>query len=580
MSTSAISPRDPGHRYGLLPLLASCLVLTSACDSDVTTAPGDLTLRVTPSTLTLAVGDTARLTGQLMESSGAPAAGSPIVWSSDGPAVATVTSSGLVTGRAEGTATIRASSEGETGTAQVTVLRPSVISVVVDPSHAVVEIGDSLRFAATALAANGDTLSDRSVSWSTSDPTVVAIGADGLATALRRGSAELRATSDGVTGVARIEVRAPVTVGVGQYFACALTHGEAFCWGANDEGQLGRNHADSVGPVGRVAGTQGFEMLSVGNENACALRQGVAYCWGAGALFGQEMPVAVPTAVAASRAFTTISVGGRHACALDEEGGAWCWGNNDLLSGGQLGDGTTVSRAQPAPVSGDLTFDRISAGFAHTCGISDGSLYCWGGNDPWSSGVFGEGRDDPSYPLPIHIALPFQPAEVWAGALLTCATPAVADPHCWGWNARGQLGRGSDEPLDDPKPAPLSSQTPLTHLSAPPVNSTAGPTCGLDADGRAWCWGGNYSRQLGRTTTKLCYWFALDGWPCDGQPAPVDFPLTFWSVAAGASSTCGVTTDGSVYCWGRNKSGELGGPGGPEAVRVLLGSGGQYGRAR
>ena len=74
-------------------------------------------------------------------------------------------------------------------------------------------------------------------------------------------------------------------------------------------------------------------------------------------------------------------------------------------------------------------------------------------------------------------------------------------------------------------------------------------TCALTAGGAALCWGGNANGQLGTglgvVTGSL-------------TPIAVAGALSFGSVSAGVSHTCGVTTGGVAYCWGRNDSGELG----------------------
>lgn len=65
-------------------------------------------------------------------------------------------------------------------------------------------------------------------------------------------------------------------------------------------------------------------------------------------------------------------------------------------------------------------------------------------------------------------------------------------------------------------------------------------TCGLTSGGTAYCWGRNFERQLG------------DGSAVIDQPTPVAVSggLTFASLAPGSYHTCGLTSGGAAYCWG------------------------------
>ena len=80
------------------------------------------------------------------------------------------------------------------------------------------------------------------------------------------------------------------------------------------------------------------------------------------------------------------------------------------------------------------------------------------------------------------------------------------------------------------------------------VTTGAAHSCGLDADGRAWCWGANGSGQLGV------------GEDVESVAAPVAVAgeLRFAALSAGLAHTCGVLLDGRVACWGANAFGQLG----------------------
>ena len=155
------------------------------------------------------------------------------------------------------------------------------------------------------------------------------------------------------------------TFAVGAGHACALTSdGSAYCWGRNDFGQLGDGTAVSRSAPVAVRGGIHFTSLAAGGQHTCGLTSaGAAYCWGAngygqlgtGAVFpSSTTPVKVAGSnvfgrvTAESSVFGPITAGAGHTCALTTTSVAYCWGLN---ADGQLGDGTTVNRSVPTPVS-------------------------------------------------------------------------------------------------------------------------------------------------------------------------------------------------------------------------------------
>ena len=171
-------------------------------------------------------------------------------------------------------------------------------------------------------------------------------------------------------------------------FTCALTTaGDAYCWGENEFGNLGRGTAGLPQPLpAPVVGGLKFGSLTVGlDDHACAVTLGgQAYCWGAnfgGALGdGTSTEKHFPVPVSGGLTFVQLAAGGfgGHTCGRTGGGVAYCWGDNEV---GQVGDGTTVFRLTPTAVTGGLTFTTVDAGYRHTCGIASNSVvYCWGSN--------------------------------------------------------------------------------------------------------------------------------------------------------------------------------------------------------
>ncbi len=96
---------------------------------------------------------------------------------------------------------------------------------------------------------------------------------------------------------------------------------------------------------------------------------------------------------------------------------------------------------------------------------------------------------------------------------------------------------------------PLWSQedNPARQVTWVEVSAGVYHTCGITVDGTAYCWGGDGKGELGTGTT--------DNSP---TPVPVAGDLRFATISAGDAHTCGLTVDGSAYCWGTNSWGELG----------------------
>jgi uncharacterized protein YjdB len=166
---------------------------------------------VTPSSGTVAIGQTVQLTATPRDASGNPLTGRAIGWSSSDNTIATVNSSGLVTGVVAGAVTITATSEGQSGTASITVSGVPVASVTVNPASASVPAGQTVQLSATLRDANGTILTGRSVTWASNNTPVATVTGTGLVSAKVAGSATITATSEGQSGTAAITVT-PVPV--------------------------------------------------------------------------------------------------------------------------------------------------------------------------------------------------------------------------------------------------------------------------------------------------------------------------------------------------------------------------------
>jgi len=164
------------------------------------------TVTLAPASATLDEGQTQQLTATLKDASGNVLTGRSITWSSSNSSAATVSASGLVTGVVAGSATITATSEGQSGTSAITVVHTPVASVTVAPASATLNEGQTQQLTATLRDANGNTLTGRSLTWSSSNSSAATVSASGLVTGVVAGSATITATSEGQSGTSAITV--------------------------------------------------------------------------------------------------------------------------------------------------------------------------------------------------------------------------------------------------------------------------------------------------------------------------------------------------------------------------------------
>jgi len=286
------------------------------------------------------------------------------------------------------------------------------------------------------------------------------------------------------------------SIAAGLSHSCGLARGSgvAWCWGDNDQGQLGdRTIAPHATPA-RAADGRAFTSIAVGAAHSCALEaDGDAWCWGSnvhGQIGGgdQASPgISAPSLVVGGHSWTAITTGWTFTCGLERGGRAYCWGEN---VSGQLGNGTTTERRSPDAVSGDLSFVAIAAGNSHACGVTaQGDAYCWGQN---TSGQLGDGsRVDRRGPVKVKTSVRL--VAIAAGAVHTCALAADGDAYCWGRNTYGQLGDGTM--TDEAQPVRVAGGHAFASL-----RTFGSHTCAATLSGEAFCWGYNLDGQLGDGT--------------------------------------------------------------------------------
>jgi alpha-tubulin suppressor-like RCC1 family protein len=353
------------------------------------------------------------------------------------------------------------------------------------------------------------------------------------------------------------------SVSVGDAHTCGLkSTGAAYCWGSNQYGQLGVTAVDTacgsaearipcaLRPALAAPGLT-FVSISAGSRFTCGITSTrAAYCWGANDenQLGDFSPGgATPVLIPSAFGWSQISAGFSHACAVRTDGALFCWGANDR---GQLGTGRIAGNVAPIRVPMAATVAAVSAGQQRTCArTTAGQVFCWG--SIWTARVDGvEMARVQSSPQ----AVPGAPAmsSLSVGTFTTCGADLSGVAYCWEANPRGEMGTGTDS--GSTTPVRVATDVPLVQLSAGMVQ-----TCGVGVSGIGYCWGDDSFGQLGVSPSTLAERCGSQQMVCATTPVAVFGRQQFTDISTGfGSHTCGVSTHGNLYCWGLGTSGQRG----------------------
>ncbi len=291
-------------KVGTANLTVACEGKTTVVRVTVTTIPV-YSVIASPTAVTLLGGATGQITTTLKDSLGTVLTGRYVVWSSADTTIATVSNAGLITARSPGAVAVTATSEGHSATVTVTV-PPPVAAVVVTPSPLSMIVGATAQLTAVTNDSTGSTLTGRTVTWTSSDQTVLTVSTIGILTAKKVGSSVVTAASEGKsTTVAVTVVPVPVStvtltpttlavdVGATSQLTAALKDstgaalvGRVIVWSANDTSIATVSAAGLV--KGKVAGITTVTATSEGKSGSVTVTVSVppvvTACSAAGAI--------------------------------------------------------------------------------------------------------------------------------------------------------------------------------------------------------------------------------------------------------------------------------------------------------
>jgi alpha-tubulin suppressor-like RCC1 family protein len=252
-----------------------------------------------------------------------------------------------------------------------------------------------------------------------------------------------------------------------------------------------------------------------------------------------------------------VEAGFWHTCARRENGQVLCWGNN-LWS--ELGDNSGRHMTCPPVHEGIVTDCSVNpvqpVGFTDATDIAvhrstnscarhaDGSWQCWGVSFVPATGMPTQNASPVSYP---SLSGAVQVANTSSFACMIVASGAV---ECVGYNDGGELGDGTN--------VQRTSRVANGVTGATQLDVGSSHACALLSDGHISCWGSNQSGQLGDGITHGTCGAGARQYDCALTPVQVALIDDATQVATGASHTCALRADHTVWCWGGNSYGALG----------------------
>lgn len=600
--------------------LASLVSTTLACgaDSGARTDPnggGSTTVAgpgAAPSAVTIsgaadtvAAGVSVQLKAVATAADGRSVTDARIAWSTSDTTVARIDSLGLLHTIATGPFGVTVTAAASRGTAAPATAGLSLVSKSVPTTLAfnrsasadTVAIDDTARYAVTVRDGLGAVMPSPSVQWTIDDTSAASVDAAGLVHTRAMRNAIVTATlqRSGIAGTAPLTATAPVIVRLvlasiegGVASTCGLTRGgSAYCWGEGAWGRLGDGVEYGImTPVShpvRVNTADRFTRLTL-DENydgrsghTCGITtDGALDCWGSGSWGmladgqdGQGLPphhVNAPIRVGTG-SYVDVAAAGKATCALSPSGDAYCAGNNFWK---ELGvDTVTQACVEPqlqqyyaescsstfVKVSGGIQFSRIFFSGLTACGFtSTRNTYCWGAALTLGANT----------PTPTQLGGNVTFATLSGGGGHFCGLTDDGVVYCWGRGGFGQLGNG----VQQPSAVPVQVTTSQRFIA---LSAGGDHACAVTASGDMYCWGSNTHDELGTATTESCNGQSTYSIPCSTTPVKVNSTLHFVAAATGSAHTCGLTSEGSVYCWGGNSDGQLGNHGSatyPTPVRV------------
>ncbi len=446
---------------------------------------------------------------------------------------------------------------------------PPALQITISPAASTSLVTDTIAASdAVKLSVNATSLSrpiptPAGVVWSTSNASVAVVDSTGRVTPIGFGTAQIEAKLGAASATATIVVARKVqSIGLNPTTVTAVV-GDTLTMTASALDATGilvpgtaYNFSVADPSVASVTKT-GLRTASIIPLKAGALSIGVSAGGMAATLTGtmQARDFITSAVQGAPQGSLTLSAGEDATCGLLPFGRGYCFGRAPLIGvakdsscfNDQTG-GLTGCTLVPLRIAAALNLVSVTVGDSVACGVtSDNKGYCWGTQTygQLGNGVASTGSSaTPNLVIGAVSRSAVALNRISAGSNHACGLNPQGAALCWGQDFFGQLGNGDGLFLHSTTPIPVTGGFTFSAISAGRTHN-----CALRAsDGIAMCWGDNAKGQVGNGTTVGI---------ADG-PVAVSGAPAFVQIAAGGFHSCGLTSQGTVFCWGSNLFGQLG----------------------
>jgi len=379
--------------------------------------------------------------------------------------------------------------------------------------------------------------------------------------------------------------------------ACAIGAGQLYCWGRNNDGEDGTGNSTEWEVPVQVGAATNWTAVSQGDHSfdpaACGIAGGSIYCWGQNTYgelgLGNTTPYNVPTEVGVATNWSAISTSGNDACAINSSSALYCWGRNEY---GELGLGNTTQETAPltVPVTAGTTNNLVgwwkltdgsgttaadSSGAGNTLTLTNTPTWITTGKAN-GGGLTFNGTSQvglTSTYLPgitttftisfwMNTTTPGNDAEVVTlGLYSVCAMASSTNKLQCNDNGGNYAAVTSTTSVKDGNWHHIvftaTATTEQLYVDNT-LEATASATPLLTSNA-------NYQISIGAAYDSFQNYYAgsvddVRVYNTVLTAAQVSqLYATSWStVSTGGTDSCGITTGGSLYCWGENLHGELG----------------------
>lgn len=287
-----------------------------------------------------------------------------------------------------------------------------------------------------------------------------------------------------------------IDIEAGQGHCLALKKdGTVWAWGDNEYGQLGYGKAGGDDwAITQVSGLSDITKISTrSNHNLALTKAGEVFSWGENGYYqvgtGSNSPSKISTPIKINNLSDVkdIQATGSFSFVVKNDGTAWGWGLNNQ---GQLGDGTTYTRAKPTYISGLNNIKKLVCGHTFTIVLKDdGTIWVTGRN---SEGQFGDGTTVNSRKFKKVTDID-DAVDIFVGDFQTYVIRSNGEVWSWGKNDNGLVGHDFEKySYEVASPAPIEGLKNIKSISSNSINAVA-----VSNDGLVYGMGLNDEGELG-----------------------------------------------------------------------------------